>query len=182
MAIELVNNRIKFPKGYFKYPFVKGYDGIYQNLSPVKAVLGATLTFTLAAAPANHATEAFTAPNGNVFTFEILYPAALATAGNIGVPLASGAGSSAAQVATALLAVMNAGSVTPQGGVPTVLPWNMTQTGAAQLRVNFNVGGNSVGASGAVVASTDAIAAQSFSYNHVVPGRFGRNYAILPGT
>ncbi len=189
MATPILNNNIKYPYGL---PYLtRGNLAVvlskysqYHTYGPSAVTLGPSLTFTVTGspgAPANHALVTVTAPNGAVFIFEFLYPAAVASAGNIGVPLATGAGSTAAQVATAFLAILNAGTVTPVGGSAEKLPWNMTQTGAAQLRINFNVAGPDGQLEGPEGIATDSQTDQAFATNPVVPARFGKCYAFLPG-
>ncbi len=185
MAIPIKTNQYKFPAGY-RNPFISVASHLGKNpyftYGPSAITLGRSLTFSVTGspgAPANHDLVTITSPAGQVFIFEFLYPAAVASAGHIGVPLATGAGSTAAQVATAFLAILSAASVTPVGGSPEVLPWQMNQTGAAQLRINFNQAGNDQELVGPEGIATDSQTEPVVTFSTVVPARFGKNYAIL---
>lgn len=185
MATPIITNNIKFPYGT---PYLTRGTGAvvlraynqFSSYGPSAVRLGSTATFTFTAVPANNATMTVTSADGHIFLFEFLYPAAVPTAGKIGISLPLGAGSTNAQVTTATLAVLNSGLVTPQGGLAVRLPWNVTQLGAAQLRLNFNTGGfaGNVAATGVALNATNP---QSFAANAVVPARFGKCFAVLPG-
>lgn len=187
MATPIKTNLYKFPAGY-RNPFNGSTStsslakSPYSSYGPAAVTLGRSITFSVTGspgAPADHALVAITSPAGQVFIFEFLYPASVAAAGHIGIPLATGAASTAAQVATAFLAILAAASVTPVGGLPEVLPWNMTQTGAAQLRINFNQAGSDQDVEGPEGIAIDSQTGPVVTFNPVVPARFGKNYAFL---
>jgi hypothetical protein len=185
MPVAITRNSYRFPRGYAKSRFPTTYipwNGAVNSPSPGRSRLGATQVFNIASVPADLSTFILNTPDGRSFTFQFVYNASVQTLG-IKIPLPLSGASTAAQVQTAMAAVLGAGSGTPIGGSPVVFPWVYNITGAAQFRIDWSVGGTAVASSGTQATITaGAVVASVFSVQAPAPGRFGHNNAWLHGT
>ena len=185
MSTAILTNRIKFPSGYRKVSQVSPYtpwNGFVsgQN-SPGVSQFGATYTFTVASVPADLSTIQMVGPDGKGYTFQFVYNASVQTLG-IKIPLPASGASTAAQVATAFLGVVNQASALDVLGNRIVFPWSAQQTGAAVIALNWNVAG--VGNSSGVLPGTISLVVTQggFGQAATVPGGAGFVGAFLPGS
>lgn len=178
MAVSIKTNTYKRPFNFFA--LTNGIIGYTKNY--LKVILGATQTLSVASVPADLSTLILNAPNGRAYTFQFVYNASVQTLG-IKVPLPAGGASTAAQVNTALQAVLNSGQALDiTSGLLTTLPFSATITAAAATEVDYNVPGAPGAISGTQATITNSIStAQSISSAPIVPARIGPVAALMPG-
>lgn len=193
MSAAIVNNRLKFPPGYrqMAYPTrYKPYNGFLSAARPDSIAVAVAQLFNIASVPADLSTFILHAPNGiggggntGFFSFQFVYNASVQTTG-IKIPLPLSGATTAAQVQTAIKAVLSQAFGTPLVGGGFALPWIYNQTGAAAFRIDWTVPGPVVPATGTQATITPGATFAAFLSvgNSVVPGRYGKNHAFLPGT
>lgn len=156
-------------------------NGFFSGSGPQAVFLGATMIITVGTTPADLSTLIITAPNGKVFTFQFQYT----VGGNplfIKIPLPAGGASTTAQVITQMLLIMgNALAGVPLGF--TGFPWNLTQTAANAIRINYTVAGTATAITGTTtgveLVSSSLITSSFSAANAVIPGIWGKNFAFL---
>lgn len=192
MSAAILNNRLHLPPGYralsntgslVKYKPYNGFlSGAFNTI-----IVGVTQLISFIGspgAPADLSTLVITAPNGRVFNFQFQYTAG----GNplsIKIPLATGAASTSAQVLAAVLAIFQNKTAGVSLGYDA-FPWVAVQTGAAQLRLDYNVAGAADSVSGTSVDAESVLpgarVASFQSTNPVLPGIWGKNFCFLDGS
>lgn len=177
-------SQYSFPAGYSKYlnPSYKSYAS-----GPAGNIRGALQVLTTAGVPANLSVLQVVPPGSSQaqpFNFQFLYPAAVLAAGNIGVSLPLGAGSTTAQVTTALNAVLAQLGATPQGGVFTGFPWIAIQGSPTTIGLNWTVAGSSnpgISSTGVTNITSAVTAPQASVLSPVVPIMLGKSFSFMPG-
>lgn len=182
MSAPIKSNHMVSPYPNAKYAnpgllAYKQWNGWFSGPETVR--LGATQIYNVGSVPADLSTFILNTPDGRAITFQFVYNASVQTQGiKIALPL-SGA-STAAQVNTAILAAMAPAVATAFGGVAVPLPFNAVQTGAAQFRIDWKVGGTINLATGTQATITaGATALSSIGLSQAVPGRAGKVNAFL---
>ncbi len=178
MAVPVKSNTYKRPYNFF--PLVNAVIGYSKNY--FKAILGASQTLAVASVPADLSTLILTAPNGQAYRFQFVYNASVQTLG-IKVPLPASGASTAAQVNTALQAVLNAGQALDfSTGLLVTLPWAASIVASASTEVDYTIPGapGAIGGTQATITNPTS-AAQSIGVGPIVPARIGPVSALMPG-
>jgi hypothetical protein len=183
-GLIITSNDYRLPTGYQsgvlnKYrSSVAGYSILRtQN----RAVLGATQILNVASVPADLSTLILNPPSGPSLTFQFVYNASVQTLG-IKVPLPASGGSTAAQVTTALLAVLQVGSGTPLAGTLTRFPFVALTNTATRIEIKWLVNGTAQAITGTQATITVfATTAPAVAVDIGLPGMFGKCKAILAG-
>lgn len=173
--IKVNHYKSPYPNAAYANPGLLAYkqwNGWFSGPETVR--LGATQIYNVASVPADLSTFILNTPDGRAVTFQFVYNASVQTQGiKIALPL-SGA-STAAQVNTAILAAMSVAVATAFGGVAVPLPFNAVQTGAAQFRIDWKVGGTTNVATGTQATITAGAVVQStIGLAQAVPARCGK--------
>lgn len=185
MAALIVSNRIQPPPGYRKpYSAMSVYKpwNWAPGLSPGNQLLGSAFGIAISAVPGDLATMALVGPNGVSYLFQFVYNASVWNQG-IKIPLPLSGASTPAQVAAAIVSVLNAGTATLFGGTSIVLPWSAVLTSASALNVNFTVPGQ-IGSSTSPAGVTISVSNQ-YGTNSIraipFPAMAGYVGGFLPG-
>ncbi len=183
--MALVIKPYGFPTGYnnAKYPPpFRPWNGAFYP-SPARQVQGASQELVIASVPADLSTLIITAPNGAQYIFQFVYNASVQNApGSIKVPLPASGASTAAQVTTALTAVLQSVMPLNLAGQPVLLPWVAISGLPTHVTLNYTVPGLVSAIGGTQVTITQfATAPQTFVLANTVPGKCGFNGAFLHG-
>lgn len=193
MGIPVSNNRYSFPSGYRGYVAFSGgayapWNG-YNNgaNTPSSSIIGAVLQFLTTGVPTDSQTLTFIGPDGKLYSFQFLYNATgesnpLA----ITVRLTASGSSTAAQVMTALLAILALPQAITQGGVLVKFPWTSQAVNATTSRLNFNQNGNVSASVTPANMTVTTIAQPTIGQTGISPAKSvcaiaGRTGAFLPG-
>lgn len=193
MALSISNNKYVFPSGYRSYVAVSTgayvpWNG-YNNgaNAPNNTILGAVVQFAATGVPTDAQIMSISGPNGRTYKFQFLYNASVGTDPDaIIVRLPNSGSSTAAQVITALLAVLSAGSGSTEGGATVVFPWVGQSVNATTCRINFTANGAVTGtiapANMAITTPDSPTPGQSgISTSRSVCASAGPAGAFLPG-
>ncbi len=185
MVASLVTNQYKFPKGYRQLPAVVSYkpnNGFLPSASPARSDFGASQEFTIAAVPADLAQVTLFPPSGQFgqISFQFVYNGSV-WANGVKIPLPASGGSTAAQVTTAWLAVLQQASGLTFQGVNVPFQWVAQQTGSNKITVSYITAGPITSTS--VPANITQVSSPGgFSLGVVVPSKFGQVSSFAPGT
>ncbi len=189
---EVASNRYKFPAGYAnaKYPTATNPHNTPYNPwngaslpSPGLSKRGASQQLAIASVPADLSTLIVTAPNGAQYKFQFVYNASVQNSpGSIAVPLPASGASTAAQVTTALTAVLQLAPATTLEGVKVFFPWQAISGDATHVTLNYTVDGAGNALGGTQVTITQSFLSPAvFTLGPTVPGKAGQVFAVLPG-
>lgn len=188
----VASNRYKFPAGYSnaKYPTATNphntpeapWNGAILP-SPGLSKRGAAQQLAIASVPADLSTLIVTAPNGAQYKFQFVYNASVQNSpGSIKVPLPNSGASTAAQVTTALTAVLQLNPALTLEGAQVFFPWQAISGDATHVTLNYTVDGAAVAIGGTQATITVSFTSDAaFTLGATVPGKFGEAYAYLPG-
>ncbi len=193
MGLPISNNRYPFPFGYRGYVAFSGgayipWNG-YNNGSnaPNNTVLGAVVQIVTSGVPTDTQSLSITGPDGKVYQFQFLYAATAGTVpGAITVRLPASGASTAAQVMTALLAILSLTQATTQGGTVIPFPWSAQTINATTTRINWLING-AVGAflipanMAVTIAAQPIIGQSGTSASRSICASAGKIRAFLPG-
>jgi hypothetical protein len=148
MAAPVQNNRYPFPSGYRGYvAFSSGaytpWNG-YNNgaNAPNNTFLGAVLQFVASGVPTDGQVMTLFGPDGVTYKFQFLYNSTAGSDPNaVIVRLTASGSSTAAQVMTAMLAVLSLSQAFTEGGALVRFPWVAQSINSTTSRINWTANG-----------------------------------------
>ncbi len=171
-----------FPTGYSKYasPYTP-WSGSVSAFSPARKLRGGSQILAIASVPADLSTLILNSPNGQSFTFQFVYNASVQTLG-IKVPLPASGGSTAAQVTTALAAVLGLNGGIPLSGSFVGFPWQAISGDATHVTINWTQSGALVAPSGTQATITvSGTVVPAFVLGTIVPAKSGFMGTFMSG-
>jgi len=186
MSAAITRNRYKLPPGYHRWTApgkYAPYSGSSAVPSPARVKNGASQLYTIASVPADLSTFILNPPNGQAgYKFQFIYTPGTADLLTIPILLAAGGASTAAQVQTAMAAVLGAIGGTPLTQAFEYFPWKYATVAAAQFRIDWTIDGTAVAATGTQATITPgAVTVPFFTLGPIIPGSSGHRFSWLAG-